>query len=198
MAFLRNITNGRPEAASRRACRETARRTLGSGAGACLLLALLAFGGGLLLAFYESDTTPEAGVPIVAESEILYARPQALEELSKSAPEAETAQANQVFDLARPSRKRATTDDAPSLSLWVVPPHAADENNLAPSNFAVGQSADLNSIGAVALSPTGASSTAGSAALVLPAVPEPATWVLLAGAGAMLGVRSLRKFRIRK
>lgn len=195
---------------SRRAFREASRRALGSGGmWACLLLALLAFAGGLLLAMVGvKGATSEPRISGMAP-ELLYQRPAKDGEVSGSdATILATPEDPPSLRGAEPFESLAATGEsekAPVTSLWSVRTiDAADGALRGAEALNSGEESWLGFGAPAGLASRGTTPAAGSppietgyAALTLPSVPEPSTWMLLIGGavGLAAAVRSRRKER---
>ena len=191
MAFLENIIGDAAEKSSRRAFRGASRPALRSGAWPCVLLALFAFGGGLLLAFFGSDTAPETTTRIAAlPAEIPYARPAAAGDLltfaSGLTPEGVLAP---TLDGTIPFQNLASGRAASSMTLWSVSPVGGSEESDPSGSFAASPASDANALGAGGIFQAAAPIEVGYSAVQSPSIPEPSTVVLLACGLGVLGMR---------
>lgn len=176
----------------------TARRYvlgIGAGAWACGILAFLAFGGGLGLAFLGSDGS-EAGPRVAGvASEILYTRPETAATSPKPTAVTEPAEASagETGDVTPLKGLEGDSDDA-IVSLWTarspdtseLPLHDLQED--VSDGFALD---DLGDAVGTTMGPAGGSlSESGSSALHAESIPEPSTWALMLSGLVALGARA--------
>ena len=180
---------------SQRTARNPRTEFIGSGAFACILLTLVAFGGGLFLAFFGFNNSESGSQVKAIPRELLYLPPAQSVDSGQPSPIPAGALLDPVPDdgaFAHLGQSGSTNAD-PIHSLWTGSTAAALHTEAAFDSgaaFVSGGVAGLNSFGPA--TPSIGPTQAGFNALTLPAVPEPSSLVIMA-CGSTILLMSLRK-----
>ena len=173
---------------------------MGSGAWACVILVLLAFGGGLGIAFFGFNSPEISGRLASVQPEVSYLRPPGAETspASTQEPTGELTEFSSHARILNPSEQDAPLASTP-LHLWSMtagqetPWSTLDDSQSDISgSFAAGVGSSFSNVAA----PEGAATVTGFSALQSASIPEPSTWaMILAGAATMVFLAQRQRAR---